>query len=613
MAKPLERCSGFIMLSPPPSESEEVDPWERPTAEVLSGVSALLAERGLSIDIEALRLELEGSAGGPADLSVPLHRVARQAGRDPAELAGELTKAWPTRGSTLNASAKGAYLNFDAEPNQLAATTLLLIGLRGEKYGFLRPTATSVCVEHTSANPNGPFHIGRVRNAIIGDTYARILRAAGHPVTVHYYVDDVGRQAAVISWIWSKPRAEWPPAALATLPTGSDGPALNEKPDHYYGRPYPAVSALLKEDASLAADLGSYAKQVEEGRAPPLHRELSAKVLDGMLASLARLGIRYDELVWESRFLGDGSVDKMIARLKAAPHAVQEENGAWAIDATGYGLPQESSRLIFTRADGTSLYATRDLAYHESKFAAFPRVIDVLGADHLLHSRVLSALLTEIGEPRRPEFVFYQYIQAPGGSKMSTRAGTAVYLDDLLDEAVSRAHTEVLARREDLDDAAVDQIAEAVGASAVRYSILRVAPDKPVQFRWEEALSFEGRTAPFLLYSYARATTLLRKAGRLEPPYPSEAGQLVAPEERRLVRTLSRLPGVVRYAARTGHVHSLATYAHELADAFHSCYQAVPVLRAGAERESRIALVAATRTTLGTTLDLLGLARPERM
>ncbi|MCI4363055.1 MAG: arginine--tRNA ligase [Thermoplasmata archaeon] len=601
------------MLSPPPTEPEEVDPWERPCTEVLSGVSALLKERGLSIDLEALRLELEGSSGGPADLSVPLHRVARQGGRNPAELAAELAGVWPARGSTLSASAKGAYLNFDAEPATLAARTLELIGTRRERYGFLRSTNTSVCVEHTSANPNGPFHIGRVRNAIIGDTYARILRAAGYRVTVHYYVDDVGRQAAVISWIWSNPRAQWPPAALATLPPGREGPEAGEKADHYYGRPYPVVSALLKEDAALAADLGEYARKVEEGHAPPAHRELSERVLAGMLASLARLGIQYDEFVWESRFLADGSVDRMIARLKQAPHAVQEENGAWAIDASGYGLPQESSRLIFTRADGTSLYATRDLAYHESKFASFPRVIDVLGADHLLHSKVLDALLAEVGEPRRPEFVFYQYIQAPGGSKMSTRAGTAVYLDDLLDEAVERAHTEVLARREDLDDDAVGEIAEAVGASAVRYSILRVAPDKPVQFRWEEALSFEGRTAPFLLYSYARATTLLHKADRLDPPHPFEAGQLTAPEERRLLRALSRLPGVVRYSARTGHVHALATYAHELADAFHSCYQAVPVLRAGAERESRIALVAATRITLGVTLDLLGLARLERM
>jgi arginyl-tRNA synthetase len=601
------------MRSPPLPEPEEVDPWERHHAEVLDGLEALLTERGLSVDLAALRLELEGSTEGPADLSVALHRLGRAARRDPAELATELAAAWPSPTRTLRASAKGAYLNFEADPETLARRTLELIQTRGTRYGFLRPLDAKVCVEHTSANPNGPFHIGRVRNAIIGDTYARILRAAGYPVTVHYYVDDVGRQAAVISWIWSKPRAEWPPEALATLPDGSDGPLPGEKPDHYYGRPYPAVSALVKSDPSLAAELGAYARNVEEGKAPPLHQELSRKVLGGMLDSLARLGIRYDVYVWESRFLADGSVDQMIARLKRAPHAVQEENGASAIDATSYGLPQESSRLIFTRADGTSLYATRDLAYHESKFAEFTRVIDVLGADHLLHSKVLSALLAEIGESRRPEFVFYQYIQAPGGAKMSTRAGTAVYLDDLLEEAVRRARAEVLSRREDLDDAAVGEIAEAVGASAVRYSILRVAPDKPVQFRWEEALSFEGRTAPFLLYSYARATTLLRKAERLEPPYPFVAAELSTPEERRLLRSLSRLPSVVRYAARTGHVHAVATYAHELADAFHGSYQAVPVLRAEKERESRIALVAATRLTLGVTLDLLGLARPERM
>jgi arginyl-tRNA synthetase len=196
---------------------------------------------------------------------------------------------------------------------------------------------------------------------------------------------------------------------------------------------------------------------------------------------------------------------------------------------------------------------------------------------------------------------------------MSTRKGTAVYLDALLDEAVERARREVRARWESATDEEVDAIAVAVASGAVRYHILRVAPDKTVSFRWEDALSFEGRSGPFVQYAYVRATSLLRKAPDAGAPYPFRGADLSTSEERGLVHAISRLPRVVQYAARTSHVHSVAGYAHDLAESFNRFYQSVPVLKANAERESRLALVSAARETLGAALDLLGLERLERM
>ena len=191
---------------------------------------------------------------------------------------------------------------------------------------------------------------------------------------------------------------------------------------------------------------------------------------------------------------------------------------------------------------------------------------------------------------------------------MSTRGGSAVWLDQLLEEAVERARTEVRSRRDDLPEADIERISEAVATGAVRYHVLRVAPEKPVVFRWEDALSFEGRSGPFVQYAYVRASSVLRKAERDRGPYPYEAARLAEPAEVELVRTISKLPGTVRYAARSAHVHAVAGYAHELADAFNRFYEAVPVLHSDAERASRIALVAAARQTLGNVLDLLGVA-----
>lgn len=598
------------MEESPGATADPADPWKPFVERAIRSLSEGLSAAGAPLDSSAVDAQLDDRGGPEGDLAFACHRAAAAVKESPVALAARVAAALPTDPWFASVAAKGAYVNFTADWGRLAAATLTGALERRNRWGHAEPQGELACVEHTSANPTGPFHIGRVRNAIIGDTFARVLRAAGRPVRTQYYVDDMGRQAATITWIWSKPPADWPPEIRATL-AGAD-PAT-EKTDAYRGRPYAAVSAYLKEHPEARDELAELAQRIETGNAPPAHRELARSILDGMLASLARLGIAYDEFVWESDFVHDGSVERVTERLRTAPHSVREENGAWAVDTTSYGLPKESTRVVFQRGNGTTLYVTRDLAYHLAKFARFGRVIDVLGADHLLHARTLEALLTEIAEPRRPEFVLYAYIHAPEGGKMSTRAGTAVFLDDLLDEALIRARREVLARREDLDRPDTERIAVAVAAGAVRYHIVRVAPDKPVAFRWEDALSFEGRSGPFLQYSYARASSVLRRGNAEQGPYPFDPALLVHPDERALVRVLSRLPRTIAYSARTSHVHTVAQYAHEVADQFNRFYHAVPVLKSEAERPSRIALVAAARQTLGNALDLLGVPRLETM
>lgn len=586
------------------------DPWKPFLEEILDGMVSASATVGFPLSRDEVSAQLSLDEGPEGEVAFPCHRLAKAAQRPPDELASALASAVPASSLLRSVSPKGAYVNFRVDPVALTAATLDLALSLANRYGHGEPVGPPAVVEHTSANPTGPFHIGRVRNGIIGDTFARILRAAGTPVVTQYYVDDMGRQAAMITWIWSKPRERWPEPIRKAV-DGEETPG--EKPDRHRGRPYPAVSAYLKEHEEARAEVAELVRRIESGSAPPEHRAMAEAILGGMLESLARLGIRFDEFVWESDLVRDGSVDRVLARLKSCPHVVEESNGAWAIDASSYGLPKESTHLVFQRGDGTSLYITRDVAYHLSKFARFSRVVDVLGQDHQLHARSLNALLTELAEARRPEFVIYQDITVPDGGRMSTRAGSAVWLDQLLSEAVERARAEVLARREDLAEADIERIAEAVATGAVRYHIVRAAPDKPVVFRWEDALSFEGRSGPFLQYSYARATSVLRKGEALQPPYPFDSARLIDPEESALVRILSRFPRTVAYAARTGHVHAVAGYAHELADQFNRFYHAVPVLRSTDERASRIALVAAVRQTLGNALDLLGIAPLDAM
>jgi arginyl-tRNA synthetase len=588
----------------------ETDPWSPFRAQVRDALAAGLRAHGVEATPDTLESQLDLDGGPQGDAALAVHRFAAASGLSAPDLARRLADEIPPGGEVREVRCEGAYLNFRADTARLTDRTLRLVFARGPRYGHSDVAGVPACVEHTSANPTGPFHIGRVRNAIIGDTLARTLRAAGTPVTTQYYIDDMGRQAAIISWIWSKPRAEWPPEVRAAV-EGNEIPT--EKVDLHWGRPYPAASAYLKTHPEAQEEVAALVQRSEEGKAPAEHRERLQEILDGMLESLSRLGIGFDEFVWESSFLTDGSVDAVLERLRTAPHAVREENGAWAIDAASYGLPKEAKNVIVRRSNGTSLYVTRDVAYHLAKFRRFGRVVDVLGQDHRLHARTLDALLAEIGEERRPEFVIYQDITVPEGGRMSTRGGSAVWLDNLFAEAVERARREVLVRREDLGPGEVEQIATAVAAGALRFHIVRVAAEKPVVFRWEDALSFEGRSGPFCQYAYVRAASLLRKAEVGEPPYPFEATRLSDVEEAALVRVIARLPRTVSYAARRTHVHALAGYAHDLADQFNRFYHAVPVLRSEGERASRVALVGAVRQALGNALDLLGIPRLDSM
>ncbi len=599
-------------MAKPDSERGPVspDPWTPILEELVDGLEASARRIGLGAERAVLASLLDLEGGPQGDVALPVHRLAGPAGRPPAELAAELARSWAPIRSIEDVRADGAFVNFRISTLRLAQETLERIAARRGRYGGQDGPGPRTIVEHTSANPTGPLHVGRVRNGVIGDTVARVARAMGESVTTQYYVDDLGRQAAMITWIWSKPPDQWPPeiAAAALIPE----PAVR-RDDAYYGRPYPFVSAYLKDHPDAQAELADLVQRIEEGHGPSLHRELAEKILAGMLATLARINVRFDTFVWESSLLTDGSVDAVLRRLNELPSSLTEENGARALDLSRYGLPKESSRVVYQRGNGTSLYITRDVAYHLKKMRSADRVIDVLGQDHRLHARTLNAFFEELGEEHRPIFIIYQDILAHAGGRMSTRGGSAVWLDQLLDDAVERARGEVRDRWESLEAAEVDRIAEAVGTGAVRFHILRVAPEKPVPFDWEQALSFEGRSGPFVQYSYARAGSILRKSEATEFFVGYDPARYTSESEQALIRVLARLPRVLRGVLRTNHVQNLAGYAHDLADEFNRFYHAVPVLTSGAERPSRLTLVAAAHQVLGNVLDLMGIERLERM
>ncbi len=576
------------------------DPLESFRNEVVTALEHALERRGWLDAVEDVDGSLEEPPEHLGDLAYPCFPLAPTARKAPPEIARELEGALP-RLEQVDAQAEGPYLNFRFHDRPLLERTLEAVMWWGRDYGTQPEKGTSVIVEHTSANPNGPFHVGRARNPVVGDGLARVLRAGGYDVTAEYYVNDMGRQVALLTW------------GLEHL-TEEDVPeADRDKPDHQLVGTYQRAHELAEADPDVKAEVDAILRALEEGDedAAERVRDAADRVLEGMRESLQRMHVHLDNWAWESTYVRDGSVQEVVETLRARDEAERDEGDAWFIDMEPWGLQGKDTRWFFTRTDGTTLYTTRDLAYHREKFQRADLALNVLGEDHKLTMDQLNVALGLLDVDHEPEVVWISFVNLPEG-KMSTRRGRVVYLDDLLDEAVDRAYAEVEARRSDeLSPQEMQEIAEAVGVGAVRFNISRVQPEKGITFRWEEALNFEGSSAPFCQYAHARAAGILQRAEQSAEPDLSRLGHK---SERALVRTLATFPTLVERCAAERKVHPVAGYAVEVANAFNAFYRDCPVAQAGdGLREARLELVRAAKQVLANALELLGVEAPDSM
>ncbi len=576
------------------------DPFAHFRTEAIVLLEEALHSLRLDDAIRDVPVRLGPGPAGKGDLAYPCFPLAKEARKAPGAIAQELADALP-HSDTIRWEVDGPYINFTFDDRSLVKLTLDAIATHGDAYGSHEPTGVKAILEHTSANPNGPFHVGRARNPILGDTTARVLRAGGLTLTTEYYVNDMGKQVAILAW------------GLENLTPADVTVGDRDKIDHQLVPYYQEANRRFEEDPEVRDTINGSLKKFEAGDEEVAHafREAASRVLSGMRESLATLNIHLDNFKWESEFVQNGAVNQVIEGLKKSPHA-KEEDLSWHLDLEPFGVHGKNPRFTFTRSDGTSLYTTRDVAYHMDKFRRADRVIDILGEDHKLAGKQLEIALGELGETRRPEILFYSFVALPEG-KMSTRRNRVVFIDDLIDEAEARALEEVRTRRgEELDEAQMKRIAHIVAIGALRFNIVSVQAEKSITFRWEDALAFDGASAPFVQYSHARCAGILAQAG--DPGAKADREAMTHPSEVALVKTLARLPDEVARISENLRVHQIAGFALEVANAFNQFYRDCPVLKAEPGlRAARLELVQATKTTLRNTLTLLGIEAPDSM
>ena len=580
--------------------------------------------------------EIEGLIENPpeekGDLAFPCFILAKKIKRAPVEIARELKemceKAMPTTEDGtpffLKIEQEGPYLNFFLNPNLIVEYLNKAVFLVGRDFGSLKKVGKRVIVEHTSANPNAPLHVGRARNPIIGDTLARILKGCGYDVTTEYYVNDMGKQAMILKWGVEHFELEKAEDYLKEL-EGEESKTcaatkLPEKVDYRYGVLYRKAVLEMERNEEVRKEIEKEMLALERGKKEiaKVSREICGKVLEGIVESLENLNIYLDRFSYESDYVLKGSVEKVIESLKKSALLV-EKDGAFGLDLSSV-VQGRNTIFFFTRKEGTSLYTTRDLAYHLDKLSRCDIALNILGEDHKLQSLMLKTALEELAkiegkEPRFPEVVFYSFVTLKEG-KMSTRRGRVVYFDELINEGVERAKAEMRKRRPDLSEKEIEKIGTLIGKGAVRFNIIKVQPEKPIKFSWKDALNFEGDSAPFVMYAAVRAGSILKKGGfkRVYLNSWKEEGYNFKHEmENRLIKQLSLFPEVVKEAGEKRAPHLIAGYALRTAAVFNLFYRDCKVLESGEAEKARLSLVFITKVVLTNAMEMLGIKIPDKM
>lgn len=593
--------------------------------------------------------------------------LAKQVVKKPILLANQIAAAIDASKSPLIQSVEAAgkgYVNFYLNFAEFSSLTLESIRMLDLEYGFVKTeNPEKIIVEHTSVNPIHPIHIGQARNPVLGDAVARILKAHGHTVFRHYYIDDVGRQSAVIAYGYKK----------------LEEPRPEGKPDHFIGQVYAVTSCIMEihrlkrgiESAkkrslneeilkfqrelddwvSVAADLeerfpklfnhlldeinedpeskvDDLIRRYESGEegAKSLIREVCQLCLKGFEGTLGRVGITFDSWDWESDFIWSGEVLRILDKLKSTSYVFQV-GGVLEFDADkvaqsfeikdmlGLKEDYEIPSLTLVRADGTTLYTTRDIPYTIWKFQQADKVINVIGMEQTLSQLQLKLALYALGYVKYARSLIhfaYSLVNFPG-YRMSARKGRYITFDEVTEEAIKRAYEEVSKRSPQLPDEEKRRISNIVGIGALRYALVEVDPAKPVVFTWDRVLDFERNSAPYIQYSHARACSILRKAART--PERPDYSLLDHHLEHDIILMLSRFPEIFVDAAENLKPNIIADFANALADKFNTFYNAVPVIKAKplGLSDARLALVDAVRTVLGNALSLLGIEAPQRM
>ena len=494
-----------------------------------------------------------------------------------------------------------------------------------KQYGILASTESSplVMIEYSSPNTNKPLHLGHVRNNLLGNALANIVKANGNRVVKTNIVNDRGIHICKSMLAWQK------------YGHGETPESSGKKGDHLVGDFYVAfdkhykaelaelqVKGLSKEEAEASSTLMAEAREMlikwEAGdkEVRELWSMMNNWVYQGFDETYKKLGVSFDKIYYESNTYLEGK-DKVLEGLDKGSFYKKEDGSVWA-DLTGEGLDHK----LLLRSDGTSVYMTQDIGTAKLRFADYPidKMIYVVGNEQNYHFQVLSILLDKLGFEWGKGLVHFSYgmVELPEG-KMKSREGTVVDADDLVEEMIETARetSKELGKLDGCTQEEADTITRIIGLGALKYFILKVDARKNMTFNPKESIDFNGNTGPFIQYTHARIQSVLRKAAELGLSLSDSLSVdvILSEKEEGLVQMLSDFQVVVKQAGEEYSPSVIANYIYELVKEYNQFYHDYSILRE--ENESlkifRLTLSSNVGKIIRIGMLLLGIEVPDRM
>ena len=536
------------------------------------------------------------------DYALPCFRFAKTLRKAPALIAEELKKDILSRPNPFAAvEAVNGYLNFKFDRAAEAGKVLSDVLKRGAEYGSSDEGAgKTVCIDYSSINIAKPFHIGHLSSTVIGAALYRMYLKLGYkPVGINH-LGDWGTQFGKLIVAYKR----W-----------GDEEKLKKGGVTYLTEIYVRFHAEAEEDPALEDEARAWFKRIEDGdkEALGLYDLFKSLTLEEVGKVYKRLGIEFDSYNGEA-FYND-KMAPVIEKLEAL-NLITVSDGAKIVDLKEWGM----SPCLLVKADGATLYATRDLAaaFYRKRTYDFYKSLYVVAYQQNLHFKQLFKVIELMGEEWYRDLVHVPFgmVSLEDGT-MSTRKGKVVWLKDVLDKAVEKAALVIREKNENLVNA--EAVSEMVGVGSVVFFALSNNRIKDITFSYDKVLNFDGETAPYVQYTNARAVSLLKKAGDLgemfkEPLTETELKGLEGKEGEELVSLLSRFGQTVSEALEKYEPSVVTRYAIELAKAFNRYYLTTRILNGEPSvRRARIALVYAVHTVLEEALRLIGVKAPEEM
>ena len=616
--------------------------------EIYSAVTKLYPEVGLEITHITDSISTPNKEFGDLSSSVPI-RIAKHYQKKPADVSEEIIKNMGKNAMVRELRGIGGYINLFINEAMYSHEVIESAISMGKRYGSVnKGDGKRVLVESPAVNPTKPWHIGHLRNALLGDAISNILEFCNYFVEREDYIDDLGLQVAEI--LWGQKNMESDP---------------DKKFDQWLGEQYVEINKRLNSEG-VNEDISGILKKMESGNSEESKaaRDIAFKCVEAQYETSKSYGIFHDVMIWESDIvmakLLEMSIEMGLSKNVFEKSDSGKNKGCIVVNldkmrnfARDFENPNEHEKVL-VRSDGTATYVAKDIAFHmwklgildfkfkykemsmqsvgkrlystsedgvEMDFGNAYMVINVIGSAQRYTQLILKSVLSMMGYEKKAEKIkhlAYGEVGIEGGS-LSGRTGgwlgnnKAYTADVLLDEARSKALEATEKSKKIEHRNKIPEIANAIGISAIKFEFLKVSAEKPFIFSWNSALNFEGNSGPYCMYSYARAKRILEKCNYSDESIDAiEYEKVTRGKDFDLVKLIADAHEVVEKACEELRPNIIADYIIEITMAFSRFYESVPVMNSNA-KELRCRIVSAYVIVVGNMLGLLGIQTVDSM